>query len=181
MFNKEEINKTIKETETTIEEIREISDNLVDSYTKSLDDLMKEINEEIVAKDNPSDTVIEKYFTELTNAIYFIGAKSEFFGFYEDVSKYNMKLKYDEGYSQNIEQGLLDTKKKPTVAENEIAANKYSINETIVNFIYSRSFRIIRTKVEAANEMIKTLSKLLSKHMQEMNLSGYNIGTGEIN
>ena len=33
--------------------------------------------------------------------------------------------------------------------------------------LYSRSFRIIKAKVESANEMIKTLSKIISKRMNE--------------
>lgn len=178
MLKEEDIRKVIDETEENISYIKTISDEIVSNYTSDLDTLMREINENIVVQDNPSDRIIEKYFSELTNALYFIGAKCEYLGFYEDVSKSNAKLKYNQAYFENKAKSMgLDKKSQPTVADNQIAAENASITETAVNFIYSRSFKIIKLKIESAQEMVKTLSKLLSKHMQEYDSNKYNVNT----
>lgn len=180
MWNQKEIDKIVEETDSSLAYVRSVSDNLVKTYTKDLDDLMKAINEEIVVKDNPADDVVEKYFLELSNALYFINSKCEFFGFYEDISKSNVKLKYNEAYQTNVLSGITEGK-KPTQNDNQIAAENASINEAIASVIYSRSFKIIKVKIDAAAEMVRTLSKILSKHMQEYDLNRLNKSIGDYN
>ena len=38
--------------------------------------------------------------------------------------------------------------------------------ENVLNFIYARTYKILKAKVDSANEMIRTLSKLISYQMQ---------------
>lgn len=152
--------------ENSVNDVKRISDDIVSEYTKSLDELMTYIKEDIIDNDNVVDSVLENYFMQLTNAMYFLGSKSEFLGLYEDFSKSNLKIKYNDAYSENQVQSALKGK-KTTVDENRLYAENNSINESIVNAIYSRSFRIIKAKVDSANEMIKTLSKIISKRMNE--------------
>ena len=106
----------------------------------------------------------------LTNALYFINPYCESLGFYEDLSKSGLKMKYNKAYSDNQ---ISNTAKgvKTTVADNQLAAENASMTENIVSLIYSRSFRIIKAKLDCANEMIKTLSKILTKRMNEKDYS----------
>ena len=48
-----------------------------------------------------------------------------------------------------------------------IDSENNSIDETMLNLIYSRSVRILKGKVDTAGEMVRTLSKILSAHMNE--------------
>ena len=59
---------------------------------------------------------------------------------------------------------------KPTVAMLTIAAENGSVNETVVNAIYARSYKIFKFKVDSGFEMVKTLSKIISKRMTENQL-----------
>ena len=79
-----------------------------------------------------------------------------------------MKLKYNTEYSKNQLQSV-QSGKKATQAENQLAAELGSVDEQAVNIIYSRSLKIINGKISAANEMLRTLSKLLSVHMNTVN------------
>ena len=54
---------------------------------------------------------------------------------------------------------------------NRVYAENNSMNESIVSSLYARSFKIIKSKVESANEMVKTLSKIISKRMNEKDYS----------
>ena len=56
-------------------------------------------------------------------------------------------------------------KKKPTVAENQAVADAASIYESCVNSIYERAYKVVKFKIDAAQTMISTLSKMLSRRI----------------
>lgn len=168
----EQIDTIMKEINDNAEYVKKLSDDIVNQYTSILDDIMRDITNDVINQNVVSDDTLERYFLDLTNALYFIGSKSEFLGVYEDLSKSNMKLKYNQAYSENQINSSLQGK-KVTVDENRAYAENNSINETIVNSLYARSFRIIKAKIESANEMVKTLSKIISKRMNERDFSDY--------
>lgn len=171
---KETLNDLLKETDEQVRTIQLIANDIVKAKTEDLDALMTEIQERIVIQDNPSDELLERYFLELTNALYFLNANCEFFGFYDDMSKTSARMKYNEAYSESQAKAAVDTsskKARTTVGDHVAYAEKASLNETIINQIYSRSFRIVKSKIEAAQEMVRTLSKLISSHAQDKQLS----------
>lgn len=175
-----EVNSIKEYIEKSIDDVSSISDDIVKGYTENLDSLMRYIKEDVIDNDNVPDSVLENYFMQLTNAMYFIGSKSEFLGLYEDFAKSNCKIKYNEAYSENQVQSAL-VGKKTTVDDNRLYAENKSINEAIVNAIYSRSFRIVKSKVDSANEMIKTLSKIISKRMNDKDYSDRFNSEGDMN
>ena len=164
------------ELEKNVIDVTTKSDEIVTSYTQVLDDIMKDIKEEIIDKEDITDNLLNHYFLSLTNAIYFISSKVEAVGFYDDLSKVSFKLAYNDAYSKNQTKDVGNTKKQ-TVADNQMAAENGSIDEQVLNIIYSRSFKIIKTKIDAAYEMIRTLSKIISSRQQEKQLTM--IGTKE--
>ena len=92
---------------------------------------MKEIADNVIGNDNVPDSILERYFLELSNAMYFVGSNSEFLGLYEDFAKQNAKLKYNQAFSDNQINGVTNGK-KPTVDENRVFAENSSMNETII-------------------------------------------------
>ena len=61
--------------------------------------------------------------------------------------------------------------KKVTVAEAQTSAENSSTYENMVNTIYSRSYKMFKYKIDAAQTMLSSLSKMLSKRMQEAQMS----------
>ena len=178
----------------TVEEsssiILNISSNILKSYTQHLDDLMQDLYSKVAdPSTNISDTDLERYYLELTNLVYFMGEKLETVGVKDDISRAAAKEMYNKSY--------LDTAKSPlavagtngkanklTVSEITAIAESAAINEQVVNMIFSRVYKQIKFKVDAAFEMIGTLRKIISKRIQEQQLSaGFdnNLGNPNVN
>lgn len=166
--NNNEIDKVVAETENNVSYFTYISDNLVKGYTENLDNLMIRI--QAVAIDNEaSDDQLEKYVLELSNVLYFVGEKLESMGIRDDLSKLSAKQVYNNSYLENVSKPI--DGKKATVAELTANAEEDSRYETIMNNIYARAYRQIKYKVDAAYEMLASLRKVISKRMQEAQLS----------
>ena len=165
-INAEKIHSLILNTTNDVEFATALSNEVVLEKSAELDELMREIQNNVVNADNPTDTTIEYYLMQLTNALYFINTRIEYFGFYEDITKANAKLRYNEAYAENQLNNAAN-KVKATVADNQLYAENNSVDENMLNLIYSRSVRILKGKVDAAGEMVRTLSKILSAHMNE--------------
>ena len=166
----EQVNSSINEYADTI---KSYSNDIVGNHTKVLDEIMKDIKNQIVDAIQVDDNLLEHYFVELTNALYFIGSKIEELGIYEDISKLNSKLAYNQAYSDNQSKDV-GTVKKQTIADNQMAGERGSVSEQIMNIVYARSFKIIKTKIDAGYEMVRTLSKIISSRQQEKQLSMIN-------
>lgn len=166
MISKEKLEQLMVQTDSDVDLAKAISDSIVAEKAEALDSLMRDIQYNIVNVDNPADSVIEYYFMQLTNALYFINTQIEYHGFYEDITKANFKLKYNEQYT---EKQLLNAENniKGTVADLQMYAERTSMDEQMLHLIYSRSVSILKGKVNAAGEMIRTLSKILTAHMNE--------------
>lgn len=164
--NAEKIHMLIQSTNDDVEFATALSNEVVLEKSAELDALMREIQQNVVNAENPTDTIIEYYLMQLTNALYFINTRIEYFGFYEDITKANAKLRYNEAYAENQLNNTVN-KTKATVADNQLYAENNSVDENMLNIIYSRSVRILKGKVDAAGEMVRTLSKILSAHMNE--------------
>lgn len=161
------VDEVVKSTEENSQYFTNISDSLVLGYTSDLDQLMIKIHVDTV-ENEATDAQLEKYILELSNALYFIGSRLEAMGIKDDLSKLAAKQVYNEAYLD----APVDAKgKKPTVAELTAIAEDSSRYETIMNNIYSRAYRQIKYKVDAAYEMLASLRKVISKRMQEAQLT----------
>ena len=155
----ERITSVMQETEENSAYFEDTSLRVVEAYTQSLDDLMKAIYQDIILVDYPSELTLEKYFLELTNTVYFMGEKLESLGVRDDMSRAQYKEVYNAAYLGNQIKDI-EKKNKTTVAENQAVAENAALYENTVNSIYSRAYKIFRYKIDAANEMIKSLSNL---------------------
>lgn len=160
---------------TTVEndstQVNTIINDVVKEYSEDLDNIMKDIQDNIIIDNNPAIMTIEKYFIELSSTLYNMCEKSERLGVFDSISKskaqetYNMK--YLEHQSSNM--GKPGTK-KPTVAESSATAEMDALYDKTVNDIYSKAYKILKNKISAAETMISTLSKILSHRIQESNM-----------
>ncbi len=168
MPNKEitAVNDVIKEVNDNVEYFNSVSEDIIKKYCDPLDDIMKRIKVDVIDDPSPATDVLEKYLLELSNALYFIGEQVEKLGVYDDVSKASAKEVYNNLYVES--QSNLVNGKKPTVGESTAVAEKGSIYHNTVNSIYSRSYKTFKFKIDAAYDMVRSLSKIISKRMIEM-------------
>lgn len=164
-----ELDQVYKTLDENVDYSNKVARQTVDSQTADLDDLMKKIYDEIICVEEPATQTVEKYFLALSNCLYFVGDRLEKVGLYDDLSKSQAKEKYNFAYLDIVTNQ--DPKKKVTVAEAQTAAENKITYENMVSFIYSRSYKMFKYKVDAAQTMLSSLSKILSKRMQDAQMS----------
>ena len=140
------------------------------SYTSELDELMQSIYTDVVSKDQPPVMMIEKHFLNLSDCLYMMGEKLESLGVYSSMSNASYKEVYNEKYL-SIPDTISDSKKKLTVADMTALTENATKYESVTSDIYSKAYKIVKSKVESATTMLSTLSKILSRRMSEMQLN----------
>lgn len=169
LTNDQKMNEVYQNTEENTQEFLKISEDIVQKTSASLDELIKEIYDNVVQQDASDDT-LEAYILELSSALYFTGSKLENMGIKDDLSKLSAKEVFNNSY---LSAPVDEKGKKPTVAELTATAEDASKYETIMNNIYSRAYRQLKYKVDAAYELLASLRKILSKRMQDNELNAH--------
>ena len=144
--------------------INNMLDSVVSSYSSGLDELMNVIFQDVISVEEPATKVIEKYFLELSNAIYFVDSKTEKLGIYNGVGKLNLKEKYNNIYLSSL---IGNDGKKRTATELTSISENGSKYESIMSDIYDKAYKILKAKISAAETMTSTLSKVFSYRMQQ--------------
>lgn len=176
-MDKEHLLSLMESTENDVAFAEKLSDKLADNAVINLDNVMREIQDNVIKNEIKDEGTLTYYLGVLTNAVYFMSTKIENFGFYDDIAKANARLKYNELYAKNQLEAAA-AGKKTTQADNQLFAEMNSIDENMLSVIYSRSVKKAKAKLEAANEMIRTLGKLLNvahDQMQAMRFANKNI------
>lgn len=162
----EEIEKVVAETEDNLAIYSTISDEVIKRYTKELDDVMQAVYTDIISVPDPSISVFEKYHLELSNCLYFMQERLEKLGSLDYLSKTKYKEVYNQAYLDNQLPDNTSNKKK-TVNELVALSEEASKSEAITNDIYARAYKVLKNKIDAANTMLSTISKSISRRMGE--------------
>lgn len=169
--DKDTVTKLLDTTEENTQYFTSITDSVVTAYTAHLDTLMQTLYKQLQTTDI-ADIDLEKECLELTNLLYFLGTKLEQVGIHDDVSKAARDEVFNRVYLDNQVKDA-ERKNKTTVAELTALAQEGSKYESVVNSIYNRAYRIIKYKIDAGYKMVDVLRKLISKRMQDEQLSMY--------
>lgn len=161
----EKIDSTIDNVDKNTAYITEITETVVSKYSVALDTVMKNIFNDVISSSTEVPIeVLEQYYMELANILYFMYEKVETLGVYDDISKSSAREAFNNAYMNS--QSVFENK-KPTVAESTAIAEKSSLYETTVNNMYNRSYRIFKSKIDAGYEMCRCLSKIISRRIQD--------------
>lgn len=98
----------------------------------------------------------------LSTLIYYASFQCESLGIKDDISKALYKEIYHSRRSE-IDKG--------TVADKNSLAELQSQNEQLTAICYSRAYKMLKAKVDAAQELLSSAKKILSRRMTEMELT----------
>ena len=168
MINKDDLIRAYDELSSPSDDAAEVYNGIVSSITKDLDDVMQEVYREVVLQEDAPVDKVQNLFLKLGNYVYFFGARVEKLGLDSDLAENLMKEKYNNSYNDNL---MNPDGKKRTANELTAIAEAASLSETVLNDIYKRVYKTVKFKVDSAQSMVASLSKVLSKKMQEMNFS----------
>ena len=170
-IDEEKVQELMNDTDNNVEYFNKVATETAIKYTEPLDKLMRKIYSNVVNKD-ATDVQLEKYYLELTNTVYFMGDKLEQLNINGDMAKASEKEVYNNAYLANQIKDS-EKKNKTTVAENQAVAEQESQYEAVVSSIYDPAYKMVKFKIDAAKDMINTLRKVISRRMQEQQLSSF--------
>lgn len=143
--------------------IEEIVNAVIRPYCKDLDNYVEFIKECLSDGQNPpTDVELEDWCMNLSTYIYFAGGMCEQLGIRDDISKALWKEMYHTKRNE-LERG--------TVADKDSLAELASQQEQLTNICYNRAYRIMKAKVENAQELMSSCKKVLSRRLAEIELT----------
>ena len=162
-LDKKRIDSIQKRVESNSEQLDSIVQSIISPYSKDLDDYVSFIKNCLADGANPpTDEELEDFCMNLSTYIYFAGAMCEQLGIKDDISKAIWK----EVYNTNR-----DSEVKGTVADKNSIAELASQQEYLVSSCYNRAYKMMKAKVENAQELLQSCKKVLSRRMQESELT----------
>ena len=165
------VEELLNQTSENVSYFNKTCEDVVKRYSESLDNLMSDLYVQCIKNDDATLDVLEKYYLELSNLVYFMIDKLEQLGVYSDMSKAAAKEVYSKSYLNNQVKDTVDKKNKTTVAECQAVAELNSQYESVVCTIYDHAYKVLKGKVESAQDMMNTLRKILTVRSSEMQLS----------
>lgn len=160
----------IAELEDNVEmnsrQLDNIVNEIVQPYVRDLDKYVAFIKECLKDGENPPTTQeLEDFCMNLSTYIYFASGTAEYLGIRDDIAK----AVYKEMY--NTSRTALT---KGTVQDKDSIATLHSQEEAIISAAYTRSYKIVKAKVDSAQELLSSAKKVLSHRIQMEQLT--NIG-----
>lgn len=159
---KDEIKDILDTVENNSKKIEEIVDGFIKKHCDKLDELVSEFKNILQNEVNPpTDEELDDMCLKLPTYLYFVGEVQEVFGIREDTSK-SVKTKL---YNQFFKEA------RGTINDKQAFAESHIVYEEIVHKAYTRAYKAIKQKVEAAYEILSSVKKVMSRRMGEFGLS----------
>ena len=146
--------------------INKIVDDLVSQYCSGLDTYMAFIKELLNSDQPPTDVELDDFTLNLPVLLYFTGEAQEALGIKEDVAKAVRQEMYNEVYDAAT----------GTIADKTAAAELASQAEYITHIAYQRAYKKVKLRMEAANEMLQSVKKVISRRMIEYEIGRVDSG-----
>lgn len=165
-FDAEEL-KAIDEVKIRVEEnsrqMDEIVNKIINPYIKDLDNYVSFIRECLADGQNPpTDVELDDFVMNLSTYIYFASGMCEQLGIRDDIAEAVYKEMYHSVRSK-IDEG--------TVADKNSLAELEAQKENVVAICYARAYKIVKAKVESAQELLSSCKKVLSRRLANMELT----------
>ena len=140
-----------------------IVEGIINPYCKDLDKYVRFIKECLADGETPPTVdELEDFCLNLSTYIYFAGGMTEQLGIRDDISKAVYKEMYHTARA-NQETG--------TIADKDSLAELASQEEFIVSASYNRAYKMLKAKVENAQELLSSCKKVLTRRVTEMELT----------
>jgi len=165
-FDAEEL-KAIDEVKIRVEEnsrqMDEIVSNIINPYIKDLDNYVLFIKDCLADGQNPpTDVELDDFVMNLSTYIYFASGMCEQLGIRDDIAEAVYKEIYHSTRSR-LDEG--------TVADKNSLAELEAQKENVVSICYARAYKIVKAKVESAQELLSSCKKVLSRRLANMELT----------
>ena len=158
-----ELENVKNSVETNSSQIQEIVEGIIKPYCKDLDNYVDFIKSILADGENPpTSQELDDFCMNLSVYIYYASGMQEQLGIKDDIAR----AIYKEMYHSSR-----DSIDKGTVADKDSLAELASQQEYLVSVCYKRAYNIIKAKVSAAQEILEKKKKVISRRMQEVEIT----------
>jgi hypothetical protein len=158
----DKVNKVKEKVENHSNAIMDIVNSIITPYCSSLDNYVAFIGD--CLKDGetpPTNDELDDFCMNLSTLIYFAGGMCEQLGIKDDISKAVYKEVYHS--ARAVQEG--------TVADKDSLAELEAQQEQLTNICYNRAYKIMKSKIDNAQELLGSCKKVLSRRMAELELT----------
>lgn len=161
-MNNENINSYVESTDINAQALDEIVNELVSRCCQELDDYVGYIKSILDDQTKPiSDNELDDFILTLPTLLYFVSGAQEAMGIREDVAR----MTENDLFNRVLMEAA------GTVAAKQAAARLATQDYAITTIIYQRTFKQIKSRVEAAYEVLQSAKKVLSRRVVELEIS----------
>lgn len=167
-MNTDNIDLLMEANDENAEYVSTLVENLVEKCCSDLDKYVEYISS--ILKDTSyaiTNEELDDIIMTIPTLLYFISEQQEKLGIKHDVSKSSRELLYNKIY--------MDT--PGTAGIKKARADSQLVNESLVNIVYSRTYTIIKSKVDFALELLQSAKKILSRRISENEITKLSTGT----
>ena len=136
-----------------------IVNDIIAPYCRDLDKYVGFIKDCLKDGENPpTNEELDDFCMNLSTYIYFAGGTCEYLGIRDDISKAVYKEMYHTARA---------SQSSGTVADKDSLAELASQEEYIVSAAYNRAYKIMKSKVDNAQELLSSCKKVLTRRISE--------------
>lgn len=157
--NASSLTKIQENIESNAGALDRIVDEIISPYCRDLDKYVRFIKDCLKDGENPpTNEELDDFCMNLSTYIYFAGGTCEYLGIRDDIAKAVYKEMYHTARA-NQSSG--------TVADKDSLAELASQEEYIVSAAYNRAYKIMKSKVDNAQELLSSCKKVLTRRISE--------------
>ena len=144
--------------------VEQIVEQIVSKYDRELEELLADMKQALEKKNDLSNEELDRITLKLPLLMYFASSGLEILGIECDTAKAQKSAIFNQKYL--LADGTIQDKTK--TAENS------TIQEAIIEVAFTRAYKQLRLKLDMAEHIFSGVKKVLSKRIQESNLSNMN-------
>jgi len=149
--------------EEDAEQLQAIVDEIVKPYVEDLDKYIAFVKDILKDGENPPTAQeLDDFCMNISVFIYYASGMQEQLGIKDDISK----ALYREMYNT-----IRDNQTSGTIADKDSIAELQSQTEYLTSVLYKRAYGIVKAKVAAAQEILSSVKKIISRRMQESEIT----------
>lgn len=144
-------------------QLQAIVNDIVRPYIEDLDKYIEFVRNILKDGENPPTAQeLDDFCMNISVFIYYASGMQEQLGIKDDISK----ALYREMYNT-----VRDNQTSGTVADKDSIAELQSQTEYLTSVLYKRAYSIVKAKVAAAQEILSSVKKVISRRMQETEIT----------
>ena len=159
----QKLSNTKHKVEEDSAQLQAIVDDIVKPYVEDLDKYIAFVRDVLKDGENPPTAQeLDDFCMNISVFIYYASGMQEQLGIKDDISK----AIYREMYNT-----VRDNQTSGTVADKDSIAELSSQTEYLTSVLYKRAYSIVKAKVAAAQEILSSVKKVISRRIQEAEIT----------